>query len=184
MDARLRKIEELTTVDEFLKSNNLLESSDISYFTALNDMWEYGGLFERESGYELSLINSYENRWTKYKRYDKIEDDVYDYNSYAYNCLSQLMLSFNYWKPVKLNWQHHFHSMLFARINRGFTYDSVSDEKKDNNSALYLAAHANYTLGYYPNTRTNIYSSIVANYSPYAVQEGKLVDWWSASSLS
>ena len=45
LDARLHRIDEITTVDSFLVKNNYLTSQDAGYFSTLYDFWEYGDLY-------------------------------------------------------------------------------------------------------------------------------------------
>ena len=56
LDSRLHLIDEVTSVDSFFVSNNLLADNGAAYFTTLYDMWQYGDLFARKSGYEISLV--------------------------------------------------------------------------------------------------------------------------------
>jgi len=56
LDSRLRLIEEITTVDSFFVNNNLLTDNGAPYFTTLYDMWQYGDLFPRQSGYNISIV--------------------------------------------------------------------------------------------------------------------------------
>jgi hypothetical protein len=46
-DARLRKIAELQAIDSLLHKQGLIEGSDISYFTTLNDYWSFAYFRDR-----------------------------------------------------------------------------------------------------------------------------------------
>ncbi|MDR0295054.1 MAG: hypothetical protein LBH91_02530, partial [Prevotellaceae bacterium] len=56
LDSRLHLIDEITSVDSFFVNNKLLTDNGVAYFTTLYDMWNYGALFSRKSGYEISLV--------------------------------------------------------------------------------------------------------------------------------
>ena len=151
LDSRLHLIEEITKLDSFFVSNNLLADNGAAYFTTLNDMWLYGDLFSRQSGYELSFL---------VRPYFDYQDRKYtpvtiDNNSTIKQYIASL--NFNYEKPFKLNWQHSLTSEIFGDI-----YSSSVQNKETNNnyknSTEYKAfgALAYYSLGYFPNTRTNI----------------------------
>lgn len=163
LDARLHKIEELTAVDEFLNANELLKKSDISYFTELNDMWEYGDLFPRKSGYELSLDNSLYSNWYNAKFKDE-ELKVDSVN--AYHDLSNVIsLNFNYCMPSGLNWQHDF----LMRVSSYFPYKSANNDlslSQLEKMPISLSSTLSYKIGYYPNTRTNFYASILTGFNP------------------
>ena len=55
LDSRLHLIDELTTVDNYLKNKGVIADGGAAYFANLNDMWQYGALFERKSGYEVTF---------------------------------------------------------------------------------------------------------------------------------
>jgi len=127
----------------------LLADNGATYFTTLYDMWQYGDLFPRESGYELSFLVKpfYTHRNENY--IPAMRDVIH--NSYEHN----VMLNFNYEKPFKLNWQHSLNASLSGSI-----YSESAEIKQTNNTLKTkinsVSGYASYALGYYPNTRTNI----------------------------
>ena len=151
LDSRLHLIEEITSLDSFFEDKDLLADNGVAYFTTLYDMWQYGDLFSRKSGYEISfLVRPYYNyRNSKYT--PTIREIINNTNQH------HIGLSFSYEKPVKFNWQHSFAAEVFGGVN------STSEQNKETgndykNDTKYksFSAFANYSLGYYPNTRTNI----------------------------
>ena len=151
LDARLHLIEEITTLNSFFENNDLLADNGAAYFTTLYDMWQYGDLFPRKSGYEISfqIRPYYSFRNEKYT--PEIQDMIYHSNEHL------LSLSFSYEKPFKLNWQHS----ISTEVSSGFNSFSEQNKQigndyknKTNYNSFY--ASANYSLGYYPNTRTHI----------------------------
>ena len=53
-DIRIRKMEELHVIDSFLVANDIISSNDITYFTVLNDNWDYASGPARESGFAVN----------------------------------------------------------------------------------------------------------------------------------
>jgi len=152
LDSRLHLADEITTVDSFFVKNNLLSNNGAAYFTTLYDMWQYGALFSRRSGYEISFVAA--PRYT----YDNTKNTPELQNDYLYpqhRTYLETDLSFNYEKPVKLNWQH---SVAVAG------YAIFPEKQTESNSKYYypktFVALARYSLGYYPNTRTNIQGTV------------------------
>jgi len=166
LDSRLHLIDEITSVDSFFVNNNLLADNDAAYFTTLYDMWQYGDLFARRSGYEISLVaRPYSVRQNE-KYTPMMREHLYTSNQYI------VSLDFRYEKPFKLNWQHS----VTAGGNGGIYSYRQRDKQTDNNytyntDSKLFSVYANYSLGYYPNTRTNKnkYSgnSIAANIKIY-----------------
>ena len=144
LDSRLHRIDEISTLDNYLKNKGVLSNVDAPYFTSLYDMWDYGALYNRSSGLELSLKVSpayYCKSNTNNNFYNQIKE---------YGLKSSV--SFNYSKPVKLNWQHDFS----ANANFGI-YDIIPGY---NDAELYYipGAELSYKLNYYPTTRSNLYA--------------------------
>ena len=151
LDSRLHLIEEITTLNSFFEDNDLLADNGASYFTTLYDMWQYGDLFPRKSGYEISfqIRPYYSSRNIKYT--PEIRDMIYRSNEHL------MSLSFSYEKPFKLNWQHSLSTEVSGGVNSYSRQNKQIDNgniDKSNQSSFH--ASAEYSLGYYPNTRTHI----------------------------
>lgn len=150
-DSRLHLIDEISTVDSFFVENNLLESSNASYFTTLYDYWQNGALFERLSGKEF---HSFVSADFTHLRYDKeelnINETLYNYNKYNLYWENR----YSYEKPVNLYWQNS----IFASLSVGYyqLHPGISEvgDFEGNNIRYYL--RGNYSWSYYPNSRTNL----------------------------
>jgi hypothetical protein len=114
-DSRLKKIETLSLLDSILDEKGLTENSDLIYFTSLMDMWDYGNLYERKSGFEFFIgfvhgidFGYYTNSNSKYYDYT---NSSYNISDSSYNFVDKYffeifpVLSINYYKPIKQNWQ-------------------------------------------------------------------------------
>lgn len=157
LDSRLRKIEELTTVHEYLASHDLLSEADISYFTTLNDIWDFGALFTRKSGHELSFGTQLRYAWD-YEKFNKQWSMLNDSLFTSHTLNDELFLNFNYHKSVRLNWQHDLeasaYTSLFSMVNNNNSKGVYTPKQPS-----YVTTYVNYKLGYYPTTRTNLYLS-------------------------
>lgn len=167
LDARLHLIDEVSHVDSFLVANNLIKKSDANYFTTLYDIWLYGDRFERKSGQSIEL------RFTPNIRFDNSYSKIaYEFTNHSdlegkgnslysnYN----ISLIYNFEKPFNQKWQHSVNASLNGVLNNS-SYTSTSilplnNESKSAYNSKYANANASYKLGYYPNTRTNIYAQI------------------------
>jgi len=168
LDSRLHLMDEISQVDTFFMSNNLITKQDARYFTTLYDIWLYGDKFERRAGQkiELSLTPYFTNSYNYSKSTYTIPTTTssnYESNSNGSNVNYQLSLLYQYEKPFLQKWQHS----LSASLNGNYTIYSgtyknvLTDEKANNsNSTKHIYLNAEYTLGFYPNTRTNLYAKV------------------------
>ncbi len=161
LDSRLRKIDEITSVDSFFVGHNLIQQSDARYFTTLYDIWENGALFQRKSGHEFELKiepgigfrqSKVNNNWFS-------PDSTYWSNSTNKIYGANLSINYNLEKPVNLNWQHSVRSSFggssYSYLGNSSQSSSQNENLSDyNTSALYL--NGSYSIGYYPTTRTNL----------------------------
>jgi len=151
LDSRLHLIDEITLVDSFFEDNDLLADNGVAYFTTLNDMWQYGDLFSRKSGYEISFVARPYYSYRNLKYTPVIREFIQNSNQH------HIGLIFKYEKPVKLKWQHSLAAEVFGGINSSSEQNKQTDDDYKNNTKYKsFSAFANYSLGYYPNTRTNI----------------------------
>jgi len=154
LDSRLRLIEEITTVDSFFENNDLLADNGATYFTTLYDMWQYGDLFLRQSGYEIAFSVYTYNRYVneKYIPHSPTNHDM------IYNLFQQSMnLNFSYEKPYRLNWQHSLSANVTGSIHSTSVQNKpAANNNKNNTKSNSFLAIGHYSFGYYPNTRTNI----------------------------
>jgi hypothetical protein len=151
LDARLHLLEEITTINAFLDNNDLLADNGAAYFSTLYDMWLYGGMFSRQSGYEISFLVRPDYIYQNKKFTPEIRDMILNLNKHV------MSLTFSYEKPFKLNWQHS----VVTDVSGGIGSSSNQNKQTGNdykNTAKFnaISALANYALGYYPNTRTFI----------------------------
>ena len=147
LDARLHTIDEVTAVDSFFEENDLLTDHGAAYFTTLYDMWQYGDLFSRYSGYRISFLAQPFYDYYHFKSHPVIRDFVYHSNQYMVG------LHFAYEKPFKLRWQHSVAAEVSGGLNA--SKQTENSEKSSDKRHTFLA-FASYSLGYYPNTRTHI----------------------------
>ncbi|MFT3753228.1 MAG: hypothetical protein QM800_10265 [Paludibacter sp.] len=168
LNARLHMIYEISQVDSFFVKNNLISKQDARYFTTLYDIWLYGDKFERRAGQkiELSLTPLFSKSYGYSKSHNYIPATIFSTSesfSNGGNANYQLMLSYEYEKPFLQKWQHSVYASLdgnYANYN-GTTRNKPTDiYNSSTSSTKHVNLNAEYTLGFYPDTRTNLYAKV------------------------
>lgn len=146
----------------------MIDQVDARYFTIVNDNWDHAAKQIRRSGNRLSflvipLINSYFN----FSEYDN-SSTVYttERKDVKYNL--QFQLNFIHDKPINLHWQRRFSVLLSGNYMQGL-YESINDDLKDEieiNSPQ-LDSRLQYSLAYYPNSRTTLNMRADINFKNY-----------------
>jgi hypothetical protein len=143
LDARLKKIDELNSLDSLLNQMDLIESIDMVYFSHLNDMWDYGGNQYRNSGFRFDF------------RYNPIYEQIKIYHFLVYEnkvkyTIFQHKIEFSaeWARPVK----QKFQSDLSFNIN-GFLRNF--NNNVDQFQIKGLSGGIIYKFAYFPNTRTS-----------------------------
>ena len=149
LDARLHRIEEITTVDSFLVKNNYLTSQDAGYFSTLYDFWEYGDLYYRGSGqsFEINITPTVTVDKYTFKTTNNLDENISTDRTYN----ADLNLIYRFEKSVGLNWQHSLTTSLALGIS---DYDTER-QTQANGIRTNGTFNAYYSLSYYPSTRTS-----------------------------
>jgi len=156
-DSRLHKIDEISAVDSFFVASKALSKNDASYFTALYDMWDYGALFQRKSGWQFDFVltPALDYKWIKNYSTSSVGND---WGLNKNNTLgSSAVLSFDFEKAASLRIQHSFSADLsgnYMKTNFKNLQLNESTTKSDYDKKT-GALSVDYKLGYYLNTRTN-----------------------------
>lgn len=144
-DSRKKRIYELEELDKYLKEAGFIDENDITYFATLSDMWSYGGARVRESGFRTAFFVN-----PGYGISDTHITDPWNYNYKAYVLKTGIKL--NYEKPIDMYWQYGANADLYYGLSR-----SRSTAILDGNGYYPGVNFAiDNSIGYYPNTRTNI----------------------------
>jgi len=154
LDSRLHLMDEIASVDSFFVNNNLIDKSDATYFTNLYDLWVNGANFSRKSGHEFRIDFSPSVSWYYNKNQLNSENgnDTTTDNQKNYN--GNLAFSYSYEKPVNLNWQHSVNAVLYGYSN--FQKNRTNTQPWYNLNYSGVNFNGSYTIGYFPNTRTNL----------------------------
>lgn len=188
LDYRLHKVDEISTVDSFLVKNNLLTKSDAKYFTTLYDNWENGANFERTSGHFFEVRLSPDINWNNQKSESKISnlnsDNWLKQNDKNYG--ASLAFNYNYAKQINLNWEKTAYVSLSGSTTRGQQrFSSEGNQEsltKDNGNNI--ALYANYRIGYYPSTRTNLSTNISQRFFQDFADRITTTEWGNLFSSS
>jgi len=160
-DSRLKRIAELESIDSFLVANDFVSKHDTRYFTTLSDIWEYGNRPIRSSGtrYSLAIYPGFS--------YDYNDNSSEELSGNNYFSRSAILLDggfeIKHEKPINLQWQNSVYLKCLAGIIEGKMVNKrISDEFKIRMPNVQLSF--NQTLGYYPNTRTDVSFGYSLNY--------------------
>lgn len=159
-DARIREIEEISTVDSFLVAANLITRSDAAYFTTLNDNWVNASAPARRSGLRYSFGLTPSGLWSQ--DIDKANSSVPIYansnsthNQKEIGIAGDILVDYN--KPIDLKWQLDGGLNIgyyIYRMKDSYDYHDGSSISSDNTHHKDLSGTLFITLGYYPNSRT------------------------------
>jgi hypothetical protein len=159
-DARIRKIEEISTVDSFLVSANLINKSDAAYFTTLNDNWVNAAGPARQSGFRYSFGLTPSGLWAQ--GINKTNSSVFNYtnsniihNQREIGIAGNILVDYN--KPISLKWQLDGGLDIAYKIyEERNTYNNHDGNGVSSDNTHYKDLYGTLfiTLGFYPNSRT------------------------------
>ena len=151
-DQRLDRIDDLKTVDAFLKEEGILTKDDIGYFTSLSDQWGYGANANRSAGklFHIGIQPEYDYEI----RYigDSITANQKDLRLSAF-------FKYQSNKPLNQFWQFNHRIAINSGIAQS---ESILYERQA--SRRFLRPEVLFALSYYPNTRTEYEFSLYGNY--------------------
>jgi len=175
-DSRLRKIEELKIAHKFLVESGLADGSDIAYFTSLNDMWVYGDLQTRLSGFRFyggvipvfGLYRSYDLDEVHYDSKSSFQE--INYESEGDNQIQRLLFSigFDYHKPIKQKWQYSLSTSIRSGPSKSTNSRNDLLNEYVSETSLELTDYLGYIqtgIGFYPNTRTYLSADVTGFYN-------------------
>jgi hypothetical protein len=159
-DNRLRKIAEITAIDSFMQQKGIVSKTDATYFTSINDNWDFANNPVRNSGWRLytGIEGSFDYFYYKNTSeailpspdFTERNDDRHGLGAYAVAGLSHE-------KPISLKWQRSasIKAMVgtYFRQSESKITDSPDLNVYDGTLPAVLLA-ANFGYGYYPNSRT------------------------------
>jgi hypothetical protein len=149
LDSRLHLIRELKELDSLLRSVDLLANSDMEYFTALNDMWKFGGLQPRYSGIRAGIYYKPDYTLEKYNFNTDFPDQTIDVENKNRVFDNKIEMGLEWAKPHG----HKYQSSLNASIHTNFFTKKYNNDKETDKR---LGSTIGYSLYYYPSTRTSI----------------------------
>lgn len=147
-DFRLKKIDEMKSLDSLLHQTRLIDQGDITYFSTLSDYWNFANISYRSSGKVFKVLVT---PYFGYE-YNKESDETKHTDSFT-NVKSAISLNCN--KQLNLFWERFF-NLNFSN------FTTIND---DNNSFYeypdnFLQFNSNLGWGYYPNFRTQLKTSL------------------------
>jgi hypothetical protein len=183
-DSRIRKIEELQTIDSFLVAANIVSQNDIVYFTRLNDQWDYAFGPVRHSGFSVNF--GFNNKFNLARDWSESVSGAADPVTILVK-LNEITVGgfgmMQYSKPLNLRWQSDLtfrlpYDYLITRDPR-----NIADDENDFNTHR-IKPTLDYSIRYMPNSRTSVGLSAGAFYSymfgarkEYSDLSGSVIDF-------
>ena len=182
-DARLRKISEITAIDSFLTVTGLKAESDASYYTLINDNWEFSSGPVRRAGgrFSIGLVPQLNMTFEENERFWKdtlnnaaVIETYSDRNNTGMDAWGLDFLTGYTWeKPASLYWQHTIdaslaYSLYHQNMNfKNYEKDSLINELEIRINSPNILLDLGYNVGYYPNSRTQIMLGINTSFNQY-----------------
>lgn len=167
---RLKKIAEILAIDSAIRQMGINTGAEASYYTTINDNWEFAFMPSRQSGQRLSLQLIPAVSFTALNSNTRIEavsqtlpPHIVEQKRYQQHIQYQIGAGVDYRleNPVSLMWQHSTRagiSYIYQAWNRKQTYEDLNTspiETKTDSYMPFLNAHLMHAIGYYPNSRTS-----------------------------
>lgn len=154
-DRRIIKMEHKSAIDSFLVAQSLATERNSDYYNILSDMYEYGGLQVRESGFRASVSIIPGHFYMADDALFAVKEYYLGYSS-DYTVIHKIKrtsiylgANFNYEFPINLKWQ----SSLNLNTRLGHINDDIRYYSEEFNT---FDSKLSCTIGFYPNTRTDI----------------------------
>jgi hypothetical protein len=163
LDYRLKRMNDIVTLDSFLIAKNYVLKSDAPYFTTLDDFWAYGNGPVRYSGTRLSGViipgyYQYNNHHTTNRDY--IVNTKYNFSAFVLNGGFEL----KHEVPMNLLWQNSIQLNCYAGFINGKIYDKPNADTNMSIQNTNLQTGFSHTIGFFPNTRTSMTFQYEAEY--------------------
>lgn len=167
-DARLRKISDITAVDSMLRAMDLKQGAETSWFTLINDNWDFAEGPIREAGSRFSIGVVPVFFFNKETHKSKISDNSGSDNTFtekmrANNMGADIMIDYRLSVPTSYNWQHDTYAQaVFSPLNTylsnsNYQGDSLISEQENYYREPSFGVEVGHTIGYYPNSRTSVF---------------------------
>lgn len=147
-DFRIKKMEEMKSLDSLMHRSGLIENTDIAYFNILNDYWSFATVSNRMSGRTIKfLLTPYVSHYFS-KQYSG-EKQTQNLTSLS------TALDFQCKKQMNLFWERAF-SLHVANVTK-LNSDKLNGYDYPKNS---LQVYSTFALNYYPNFRTQVKTAL------------------------
>ncbi len=159
-DNRIRRKYELTRIDSFFQSKQLITTPSIAYFTTVNDNWALAFNPGRLRGTRFYAQLNPGIRFNETGMDQKGQNiNEFNSNSNAFTYFYSPEIGIEHYKPAGLHWQRNVTASL--QFQQTFTRQKAKTEstgsvtETENFSAFpELVFQSFYGFGYYPNNRT------------------------------
>lgn len=186
-DSRLYRKKVMKELIVFLNENGYVNEGDIDVYNIVSDFHFHGNIATRQAG--SKFIISGNPNFSKYiSTYKNFYDDAPTeriQNSKEFG----ILLRYLYCNPISVKWQSDFNvdGMLSRNwLNGGRKYDYQDEFSKYTISNNLFSGSINYSLGYYPNTRSNYTASVNSSFTFENNNDSghKELNWGSSINLA
>lgn len=147
-DFRLKKIDEMKSLDSLLQKNKLITDGSVAYYSTLSDYWNFATIAERFSGKVINMLIAplYRYQYSYESEKNKTTNNSTEVSSSA---------NFSYIKQLNLFWDQFFNVNL-----ENITYLNGNDFGYDYPDNL-LKISSSMGYSYFPNFRTQFKTSFL-----------------------
>lgn len=159
-DNRIRRKYELTRIDSFFQSKQLITTPSIAYFTTINDNWALAFNPGRLRGTRMYVQLNPGIRFEEVMMDQKgLNINEYKSNSKAFSYFYSPEIGIEHYKPAGLHWQRNVTASFqfqqtFTRLNSKSESTGTITETENFSALPQLVLQSSYGFGYYPNNRS------------------------------
>ncbi|MFY9152981.1 MAG: hypothetical protein WAO52_13260 [Prolixibacteraceae bacterium] len=155
-DFRIKKMEEMTSLDSMMRQSGFIEHSDIAYFNIMNDYWSFANVSNRSSGKILKVM-------VTPMVSHRFDNPYFDENRTQNSTYLNSGLYFQCAKQINLFWERNFNFNLTNKST--IDTDETSFYKLPKN---YLKLNSTFGYSFYPNFRTIVRTYLNYNAKQYS----------------
>jgi hypothetical protein len=153
-DSRIKYMEDLRMIADMIDSIGLVNETNSTFYASLNDMYQYGAKYGRYAGQSFAWgISGHFNPAVN------TQLSLFDIVEYG----GGLKAIYQYSKPISQTWQFDVETEIKSLY---ILWNSLDENLTDMNPYWQLIGNLQFSVGYYPNTRTafrSVFNADVSN---------------------
>ena len=167
-DGRIRRKENLKSLDDALFSTGLISERNIEYYNSLFDMWSYGIDFRRFTNWDIALhFAPLISFW---------DSDYKENDDKSIGSGFKAGISYNSYKPINMFWQFD----LYASLDLNYIYDKYYYFNFNHTDIRgYLTPSLNAKLTNFISSRAYFSTSVNGHYNVLVFDDSDYEDYYS-----